>query len=92
MERSEVRERIYFIVGSITGYSVEELSDGLTFEALGIYSLELVQIETALENEFGIELGNSPIEPTATLADLIDLIILHMPVERPPTELRTFSF
>ncbi|MGN0294008.1 MAG: acyl carrier protein [Lachnospiraceae bacterium] len=52
----DILEMIIENVSEITGRPVEELNENTSFEELGMKSIEISQIGTALEDEFDMEI------------------------------------
>jgi acyl carrier protein len=60
----------------ITDFGVpeDEISAGATFEALGLDSLDIVELTLALEDRTGVKLGDDDLEQVRTVQDAIDKV------------------
>ncbi len=76
MDRSEVAEKVISALAEII--EVEdgvELDESTSFKELGADSLDLLDLVTTLEDEFGVTLDDSALERIATVSDAVDAII-----------------
>ena len=60
----------------VSDFSVpaEEISPSATFEALGLDSLDIVELTLALEDRTGVKLGDEDLEQVRTVQDAIDKV------------------
>ncbi len=56
------------------GVPEEEISAGATFEALGLDSLDIVELTLALEDRTGVKLADEDLEDVRTVQDAIDKV------------------
>jgi acyl carrier protein len=56
------------------GVPTEEISADATFEALGLDSLDIVELTLALEDRTGVKLGDEDLEQVRTVQDAIDKV------------------
>jgi acyl carrier protein len=56
------------------GVPAEEISADATFEALGLDSLDIVELTLALEDRIGVKLGDDDLEQVRTVQDAIDKV------------------
>jgi acyl carrier protein len=56
------------------GVPAEEISADSTFEALGLDSLDIVELTLALEDRTGIKLGDDDLEQVRSVQDAIDKV------------------
>jgi acyl carrier protein len=56
------------------GVPLDEISAGATFEALGLDSLDIVELTLALEDRTGVKLGDDDLEQVRTVQDAIDKV------------------
>ena len=56
------------------GVPVEEVKPEATFEALGLDSLDIVELTLALEDRTGVKLGDEDLEQVRTVQDAIDKV------------------
>jgi acyl carrier protein len=60
----------------VSDFSVpaEEIHPSATFEALGLDSLDIVELTLALEDRTGVKLGDEDLEQVRTVQDAIDKV------------------
>ncbi len=56
------------------GVPAEEVQPDATFEALGLDSLDIVELTLALEDRTGVKLGDEDLEHVRTVQDAIDKV------------------
>jgi len=56
------------------GVPADEISADSTFEALGLDSLDIVELTLALEDRTGIKLGDDDLEQVRSVQDAIDKV------------------
>jgi acyl carrier protein len=56
------------------GVPVDEIKPDATFEALGLDSLDIVDMTMALEDLTGVKLGDEDLEQVRTVQDAIDKV------------------
>jgi acyl carrier protein len=56
------------------GVPADEISAEATFEALGLDSLDIVELTLALEDRTGIKLGDDDLEQVRSVQDAIDKV------------------
>jgi len=56
------------------GVPTDEISADATFEALGLDSLDIVELTLALEDRTGVKLGDEDLEQVRTVQDAIDKV------------------
>jgi acyl carrier protein len=56
------------------GVPAEEISPEATFEALGLDSLDIVELTLALEDRTGVKLGDEDLEQVRTVKDAMDKV------------------
>ena len=56
MDRSEIFDKIAEVAADVLGVDVAEISDETTFDDLDANSLERLQLVTAIEDEFNLEI------------------------------------
>lgn len=67
-------EKIRTIIADQLSIGVDEIKENVSFEELGIDSLDIFEIVMSLEEEFNIEIPNEDIEDIKTLKELSDYI------------------
>jgi acyl carrier protein len=68
MTTSDRVRKIIATFGAVDGAS---LTDSATFDALGVDSLDLVEIVMGIENEFGFDIPDVAVEQFRTVGDAI---------------------
>jgi acyl carrier protein len=56
------------------GVPAEEISPEATFEALGLDSLDIVELTLALEDRTGVKLGDEDLEQVRSVKDAMDKV------------------
>lgn len=56
-----------------------------SFETLGVDSMTVMDIVTAVENELGIQIPDDGLARLSTVEVLVDLALAELPEERPST-------
>lgn len=71
---SDVRDRLNALL--IAKFALEPgvLAADQTLESLGLDSLDIVKLATAMEGEFGVEFDEEELLDNITLGDLVELI------------------
>lgn len=72
MTEETIYDKIVRLIKEYEGIEPSEVSEGSTFEDLGIDSLSAVEIIMALEDELGIEID--PEEDIQTVGDLVRFV------------------
>ncbi|MBE6468613.1 MAG: acyl carrier protein [Coriobacteriaceae bacterium] len=74
MERIEIMERVGAIAADVLGIDPEEISEETTFDDLDADSLDRLQLVTAMEDEFDIEIPDEQLEAIGSVADAVQAI------------------
>lgn len=74
MDRSEIFDKIAEVTADILGVDVAEISDETTFDDLDANSLERLQLVTAIEDEFDLEIDDETLLSLNSVADAVDAI------------------
>lgn len=75
MERNEILEKMVEVVVDQLGVEAEAVREDASFvDDLGADSLDLLQLMTALEDEFSITIPDEEFENISTVSDVIDII------------------
>ena len=74
MDRSEIFDKIAEITADVLGVDVAEISDETTFDDLDANSLERLQLVTAIEDEFNLEIDDETLLSLNSVADAVDAI------------------
>ena len=74
MDRSEIFDKIAEIDADVLGVDVADISDETTFDDLDADSLERLQLVTAIEDEFDLEIDDETLLSLNSVADAVDAI------------------
>lgn len=74
MDRSEIFDKISEIAADVLGVDVADISDETTFDDLDADSLERLQLVTAIEDEFDLEIDDETLLSLNFVADAVDAI------------------
>lgn len=71
MEHSEIFEKVADIASDILGINADEITEETTFDDLDADSLDRLQLVTAMEDEFDIEIDDEKLEAINSVAEAI---------------------
>ncbi|WP_144743086.1 acyl carrier protein [Enorma burkinafasonensis] len=74
MDRSEIFEKVADIASDVLGINADEITEKTTFDDLDADSLDRLQLVTAFEDEFDIEMDEERLLAINSVADAIDAI------------------
>lgn len=74
MERSEIFEKVADIASDVLGIEAGDVTEETTFEDLDADSLDRLQLVTAMEDEFDIEIDDEKLEAINSVSDAIEAI------------------
>ena len=74
MDRSEIFDKIVEVAADVLGVDVAEISEETTFDDLDANSLERLQLVTAIEDEFNLEIDDETLLSLNSVADAVDVI------------------
>ncbi len=74
MERSEIFEKVADIASDVLGVEAGDVTEEMTFEDLDADSLDRLQLVTAMEDEFAIEIDDEKLEAINSVSDAIEAI------------------
>lgn len=74
MDRSKIFDKIAEVTADVLGVDVAEISDETTFDDLDANSLERLQLVTAIEDEFDLEIDDETLLSLNSVADAVDAI------------------
>ena len=75
MERKESLEQVIQVVGETLDVADGvELTEDTNLKELGADSFDLLELVTALEDEFGLTLDDDDVEKIATIGQVVDAI------------------
>ena len=71
MEHSEIFEKVADIASDVLGINADEITEETTFDDLDTDSLDRLQLVTAMEDEFDIEIDDEKLEAINSVAEAI---------------------
>lgn len=71
MEHSEIFEKVAGIASDVLGINADEITEETTFDDLDADSLDRLQLVTAMEDEFDIEIDDEKLEAINSVAEAI---------------------
>ena len=71
MEHSEIFEKVADIASDVLGINADEITEETTFDDLDADSLDRLQLVTAMEDEFDIEIDDEKLEAINSVAAAI---------------------
>ncbi len=74
MTRDEIFAKVCDIAADVLGVEADELQNDTTFEDLDANSLDRLQLVTAMEDEFDIEIDDDKLMSINSVAEAIDAI------------------
>ena len=74
MERTEIFDKVVDVASDVLGISPDEITEQTTFDDLDADSLDRLQLVTAFEDEFDIEIEEERLMSIGSVADAIDAI------------------
>jgi len=74
MDRSEIFDKIAEVAADVLVVDVADISDETTFDDLDADSLERLQLVTAIEDEFDLEIDDETLLSLNSVADAVDAI------------------
>ena len=74
MEHSEIFEKVADIANDVLGIDADKITEETTFDDLDPDSLDRLQLVTAMEDEFDIEIDDEKLEAINSVAEAIEAI------------------
>ncbi len=74
MDRTELFNKIAEIASDVLGIEAEEITEETTFDDLDADSLDRLQLVTAIEDEFELEIDDDTLMSLASVADAMNAI------------------
>lgn len=74
MDRTEIFNKVADIASDVLGIDIDQITEDTTFDDLDADSLDRLQLVTAFEDEFDIEMDEERLLAIASVADAIDAI------------------
>ena len=74
MDHTEIFNKVADIASDVLGIDIDQITEETTFDDLDADSLDRLQLVTAFEDEFDIEMDEERLLAIASVADAIDAI------------------
>lgn len=74
MDRTEMFNKVAEIASDVLGIDIDEITEQTTFDDLDVGSLDRLQLVTAIEDEFDIEMDEERLLTIASVSDALDAI------------------
>ncbi len=74
MDRNEIFEKVAETVAETMNVDAEDLSLDTTFESLSADSLDLIELVTALEEDFDTSIDDDQLTSIRSIGDAVDLL------------------
>lgn len=74
MERNEILEKIIEIASDVLGTNADDVNEQTTFDDLDADSLDRLQLVTAMEDEFDLEIDEEKLLSISSVADAVEAI------------------
>jgi acyl carrier protein len=74
MDREAILEKVVSIVNETLDLDETELTEGTNLKELGADSFDLLELVTALEDEFELTMDDEAVEKIATIGQVVDAI------------------
>lgn len=74
LDRTEISDKVCDIAADVLGVEPDDLSEATTFDDLDANSLDRLQLVTAMEDEFDIEIDDDKLMAINSVAEAIEAI------------------
>ena len=74
MERTEMLEKVAEVAADVLGINQDDITEATTFDDLDADSLDRLQLVTAFEDEFDIEIPEDRLLAISSVGDALDAI------------------
>ncbi len=74
MDRTEIFDKVADIASDVMGIDKDKITNETTFDDLDADSLDRLQLVTAIEDEFDLELDDDKLLSLSSVADAVDAI------------------
>lgn len=74
MDRTEIFDKVADITSDVMGIDKDKITNATTFDDLDADSLDRLQLVTAIEDEFDLELDDDKLLSLSFVADAVDAI------------------
>ena len=78
MDRTEIFNKVADIASDVLGIDIDQITEETTFDDLDADSLDRLQLVTAFEDEFDIEIPDEDIEKIHTVGELAHYLEEHI--------------
>ncbi len=75
MNRADVFSKVKALVSETLEVEESKVTESLRFEDLGADSFDLLELVTAMEDEFGLTMDDDSLANIATVGDAVDAIL-----------------
>ena len=74
MDRNQIFEKVAEVASDVLGIDAADITEKTTFDELDADSLDRIQLVTAMEDEFDVEIADDKLESISCVADAIEAI------------------
>ena len=74
MDRTEIFNKVADIASDVLGIDIDQITEETTFDDLDEDSLDRLQLVTAFEDEFDLEIDDEKLESINSVADAVEVI------------------
>ena len=74
MDRTEIFDKVVDVASDVLGINADEITEETTFDDLDADSLDRLQLVTAFEDEFDIEIPEDRLLSISSVGDALDAI------------------
>ena len=74
MDRNQIFEKVAEVASDVLGIDAADITEKTTFDDLDADSLDRIQLVTAMEDEFDVEIADDKLESISCVADAIEAI------------------
>lgn len=74
MSRQDLLEKLTAILTDQFGVPADEVAEDATFEALGLDSLDLVEVTLVVDEELGVRIPDDRLGDITTVGDAVDVV------------------
>ena len=75
MDRKEILDKVVELVSETLEIDEEEIDESKRFDDLGADSFDLLELVTAFEDEFGVQMDDDSLEEIQTVGDAVDALL-----------------
>jgi acyl carrier protein len=74
VSKEQIEERVYKALEEF-GAEPDEINRDAQFEALDVYSLDLVELAQIVEDDYGVQIKGEEMENIKTVGEAVDLVV-----------------